>query len=300
MKILIVGLGAIGAGFGVFNDYESHLSVTNNLGYELVGGVDIDPERRIEFNRLTGKPTFGDLNEASSANPDVIVISTNPETHLRSLVTALKHFPESTFVCEKPFGSNGNESKEMFEFIIGSEINSYVNYSRQFSKGFRTLKQNIQGELICGSVTYNHGLVRSCSHYIRLCLGLFGPLKELRYISKQGTNNNPSFQILFENASTINFTGVADSNIRIADFCLLTNRETITITEAMNWKIIDSNYEEFPKWPRELDVLVTGDFSGGLTELYKNFLNKKEMRELSTSILDVYPNLIIDQILAHV
>ncbi len=300
MRILIVGLGAIGTGFGVSAEYESHLSVTKELGFELVGGVDVDPSRQKEFKTSTGKPAFGDLTKAFSTNPNVIVIASSPENHLKSLIDALKHFPESAIVCEKPFGSNGFESKKMLELIASSELNSYVNYSRQFSRGFLALKENIQGDLRHGSVTYNHGLARSCSHYIRLCLGLFGPVKELRYISQQGTSNNPSFQLLFENSSTINFIGVPDSIIRIADFWLVTNRETITITEAMNWNIFKGNHEDFPRWPRELDVIATGDFSGGLKELYQNVLNNKEMMEFSTSILDVSPNLIIDQILAHV
>lgn len=299
MKILIVGLGAIGAGIGVSTEYESHLSVTKELGFELVGGVDIDPTRQKEFSTITGKPAFGDLAEALSTSPNIITIATRPENHLESLTAALKYFPKSSVVCEKPFGSNGSESKKMFELIGASETNSYVNYSRQFSRGFLTLKKNIKGDLMHGSVVYNHGLARSCSHYIRLCLGLFGPVKEVRNISHQGNSNNPSFQFLFENLSTINFMGVQDSHIRIADFLFVTTRETITISEAMNWKIFKSKQEDFPKWARELEAFATGDLSGGFKELYKQILNNGEIDKLTTSILDAWPNSIIDQILTH-
>lgn len=85
MKILIIGLGAIGAGFGVSPEYESHLSVAKELGLELVGGVDIDPTRRKEFSTKTGKPAFGDLAEALSTSPNIIVIATSLENHFRCL-----------------------------------------------------------------------------------------------------------------------------------------------------------------------------------------------------------------------
>lgn len=299
MKILIIGLGAIGAGFGVSGEYESHLSVSKEIGLELVGGVDIDPKRQKEFSTISGKPAFGDLAEAISTSPNIIVIATSPENHLKKLTAVLKYFPKSSVVCEKPFGSNGSESIKMLELLDASGINSYVNYSRQFSRGFITLKENIEGELIHGSVVYNHGLARSCSHYIRICLGLFGPVKEVRHISHQTDVNNPSFQILFENLSTINFIGVPNSNIRIADFLLVTNRETITISEAMNWKIVKSHHEDFPKWARELDGSITGDLSGGFKRLYEEIISNRKSDELTSSILDVCPNSIIDQIIAH-
>lgn len=299
MKILIIGLGAIGAGFGVSAEYESHLSVTKEIGLELVGGVDIDPKRQKEFSTKTGKPAFGDLAESISTSPNIVVIATSPQNHFKNLTAVLKYFPKSLVVCEKPFGGDSSESIKMLELIDASGINSYVNYSRQFSRGFQTLKENIEGELIHGSVVYNHGLTRSCSHYIRLCLGLFGPIKEVRQISHNTDMNNPSFQILFENLSTINFIGVPDSNIRIADFLLVTNRETITISEAMNWKIFKSNHENLPKWARELDGFITGDLSGGFKRLYEEIICNGKKDELTSSILDVCPNSIIDQILAH-
>ena len=300
MKILVVGLGAIGAGFGFSAAHESHLSVTSSLGYEIAGGVDIDQIRQQEFKRITGKPVFGDLTAAISTVPNVIVIASNPETHLSSLISAIKYFPEATIVCEKPFGSNGSESRSMLELILGSETQSYVNFSRQFSKGFQVLKGNIQGDLKEGTVTYNLGLARSCSHYIRLCLGLFGPIKGLQNIGNQWNCNNPSFQLLFENNSTVDFIGVSDSNIRIADFNLITSQEIITITEGMNWKVLENKNDDSPMWPRDLDMRSSGDFSGGLKRLYLNILNKKVMPDMSTSKLDASPNLIIDQILAHV
>jgi predicted dehydrogenase len=299
MKLLLSGLGAIGAGVGMPGYVESHLSIAQSFGIAIVGGVDPNPTRQAEFGDATGASTYFDLKSTTGSDPDIVVIASNQESHLDNLRFVTKHFPKASIICEKPFGRNEIESAAMFELVKASGSKCYVNYSRQFSKGYKTLKKNLKGELIGGNVTYSHGLARSCSHYIRLTIGLFGmPTKVKKQESL--TSQNPSFELIYESGARINFIGVPDSSYRVAEFIFSTTMETLVVSEAMNWKLLMANTKETPEWPRDLETISTGDFSGGLTELYQNILDENASAKDIASELDCSPNLIISKIRSYV
>jgi predicted dehydrogenase len=71
-------------------------------GAELVGGHDLSPERRAEWERAAGAPTFETVDALfAETRPDVVVIATPPSSHaelcLRAIDAGLHVF------CEKPF-----------------------------------------------------------------------------------------------------------------------------------------------------------------------------------------------------
>jgi len=296
MRILINGLGAIGVGKDGSINAENHLSIARELGFEIAGGVDIDPISRENFKNSTGLSAFGDLKSAASMNPDVVVIASNEESHLTSIKLAIENFPDAILVCEKPLGGNANESQTIYELVIKSRVKCFVNYTRQFSNGMKTLKENIKGDLLDGTVIYNQGLIRSCSHYIRLCIGLFGVPVEYHAISSDKLMGNPSFELIYADGSNIKFLGVSDSGHRVADFYFSTNTENIHITEAMNWKILECSPPNSPQWERDLRVLSSGDFSGGLSRMYQKILNSDESPQDLMSECDTLPMQIIDEI----
>ena len=297
MNILIVGLGAIGVGFQTSGQVENHASISLENGFNLVGGVDSNHERRSDFVSRFKKPAYADLKSACDLSPDVVVVATNPSSHVNQIELAIGLFPNVTLVCEKPFGTNYADSLKIIGMIAKNEANLYVNYSRQFSKGLKELQSGIQGTLQSGSVTYNYGLSRSCSHFIRLCISLFGKPQSV-VVSEHGAKNqlNPSFSLKYDHGATIEFIGLEDSGIRIADFYLVTNSEVIHVSQGNTWNLLKLESGQILNWPGELQELRSGDFCGGMSELYSEIITGERKIIHSNLLNDAIPNFIIDEV----
>jgi predicted dehydrogenase len=300
MKILIVGLGAIGAGFQTPEEVENHASVSLENGFNLVGGVDSNLERRLEFISRFKKPAYADLKSAYELSPEVVVIATNPNSHVDLIESVLGLFPSSTLVCEKPFGKDYADSLKIIEMIEKSEAKLYVNYSRQFSKGLRELHLGIQGTLQSGTVTYNYGLSRSCSHFIRLCIFLFGRPQSV-VVSEHNAKKqqNPSFSLNYDHGATIEFIGLQDSGIRIADFHFITNAEVIQISQGNSWNLLKLESGKMLKWPRELQELKQGNFFGGISGLYTELIAGKNDDFYMDLMDDAIPNFVIGEVISN-
>ena len=300
MNILIVGLGAIGAGFGGPRDGENHAFLSTKAGFTLVGGVDLGSEKRSEFTRRYGAPTFSSVELAANLYPDVVVIATDAVNHKKSFDLAIEYFPSTILICEKPFGSSYAESLSMAETALGKNVKMFVNYSRQHSIGYRNLLTNIQGSLQGGTVVYNYGITRSCSHFIRLCIGLFGEPLNVR-TSRQdfGQNSNPSFTLEYGDGIHVEFVGVQNLGTRIGEFNLITDTEVIQISQGIYWELKKKELKENPSWVADLEEITRGSFSGGLANLYSDLFSIKVF-SLNPEILhDALPNKIIDKVLKN-
>jgi predicted dehydrogenase len=300
MRILIVGLGAIGAGFDSPEGIENHAEVSLKRGFNLIGGVDLNLERRLAFKSSFQAPVFQDLLSANHLKPDVVVIATPPQSHLGLLEDVLKIFPNAMLICEKPFGLNQTDSIKMAELISNQNARLYVNYSRQFSKGFHELRTGIQGELRSGTVTYNYGLSRSCSHYIRLCISLFGRPERVEALQRRDNSpENPSFSLKYGSGVEIDFFGTENLGVRIADFNFVTRLEVINIQQANNWEILEINSDSSPKWIRELQKVKSGDLIGGMTNLYSKLIANSSSEFNHNLMDDLLPNSIIHEVNSH-
>ena len=73
-SVLIIGLGKIALGFDLDSAQNNIFSHTkaflSNDAFELVGGVDVAVERRVEFEEYSGKSSFASVDE------DLIFIKT--------------------------------------------------------------------------------------------------------------------------------------------------------------------------------------------------------------------------------
>jgi len=297
MRILIVGLGAIGAGFDTSKEIENHAGVSLSCGFDLIGGVDSNLERCSAFQSGFAAPVFKDLNSASHLNPDVVVIATNPQSHLELVESALIIFPHAMLICEKPLGINHTDSLKIVELTSKYNAKLYVNYSRQFSQGFQELSSEIKGELRSGTVIYNYGLSRSCSHYIRLCISLFGKPNRIEALQGIGNNShNPSFSLNYGLDVKIDFIGIQDSGVRVADFLILTDLEVIDIRQGNKWELLELKSDFPPKWNRELRETKSGDFLGGMTNLYSKLIDQSFSNFSPNLMDDLLPNLIIHEV----
>ena len=302
MRILIVGLGSIGAGFDTPEEIENHASASSRCGFNLIGGVDYSLEKRSSFKSRFEAPVFADLRSARHLKPDIVVVATNPQSHLELVESANTIFPDAILICEKPLGFNHTDSLKIVELISQRNAKLYVNYSRQFSKGFQELSLGIKGKLLCGTITYNYGLTRSCSHYIRLCISLFGKPRSIE-VCRGILNNpdNPSFRLNYGAGAKIDFIGTEDTGIRVADFHFVTDSEVIHIQQGNNWEILEMDSDSSPKWCRELRVIKSGDFFGGMTDLYSRLINESHSElNLGPNLMDdLVPNSIIDEVISN-
>ena len=300
MNILIVGLGAIGAGFGGPGDGENHAFLSTQAGFDLIGGVDLDSDKRSEFIQRYGAPTFYSVELAANLSPDVVVIATDAESHKINFELIIEYFPSAILICEKPFGSSHAESLEMAKTALDKNLNMFVNYSRQHSIGYRNLLNQIQGSLQGGTVVYNYGITRSCSHFIRLCIGLFGEPLNIRILRQETClSSNPSFTLEYEDGVYVEFVGVQNLGIRIADFNLMTDSEVIQISQGIEWELKKKGLEGNPNWVADLEEITRGTFFGGLANLYSDLFSKRISFPNLEIMHDALPNMIIDQVIRN-
>ena len=84
---LIVGLGQIGMGYDLNHDPQKYVSTHARAfqchpGYQLVGGVDPDAERRRLFETHYQCPVYDDVASAmESLRPDVVAVATPTAVH---------------------------------------------------------------------------------------------------------------------------------------------------------------------------------------------------------------------------
>lgn len=103
-RLLIVGAGRIGAGFGWHDDVYTHAGAARALSdrVELVGFVDPSIERAGAAMTKWKKPVYQDLPTAIHAlKPDLLSVCVQPEQQ----VEVLEQIPDSIkgIWCEKPY-----------------------------------------------------------------------------------------------------------------------------------------------------------------------------------------------------
>lgn len=94
MRFLVIGLGSMG---------KRRVRNLKILGQSDVMGFDIRADRNKEASQL-GIKTFANIKSALEQKPDVIIISTSPDTHLKYVkIAAEKKIPFFTEVNTDPF-----------------------------------------------------------------------------------------------------------------------------------------------------------------------------------------------------
>lgn len=281
--MLLIGLGGIGckydypkianAPFSFIDNSKSHLSAILSSGMTLIGGIDTDENSRNLFERYSLAPVWDYLaNFPNDNNVDLVVISSPTSTHRDIFVEAINRFVPKGIIIEKPFGLNAKESTYMLGIAATKGIPVRVNYSRNYSKGFHKIQEELYNDkLVSGNVLYSQGLRQNGSHFIRLILELFGPPHSVIKNNPEVQNLNPSFILYFNNGSYIQFTGSNSPYARTAEITLETERHLIQIREGMEFRLSLLNKEAKPvKWPTELEIVDIGNLDGGMQKIYNN------------------------------
>lgn len=136
MRFAFVGLGWATRSF--------HLPALKRVpSVQLVGGCDSSRESRESWERETGTPARGSLDELlGRERPDVVVVATPPASHAELCVDSLRS--GAHIFCEKPFVSSVAEADRVLAAARESGRQVCVNHEFREKPVFRAVKERIE------------------------------------------------------------------------------------------------------------------------------------------------------------
>lgn len=209
-RAAVIGLGQIGMGY----DYKeqgkdvvtTHASAfAGHPCYDLIGGVDPDGVRRIDFEKKYSRPAFEKIEGLfQKLEPEIVAIAVPTRLHFSVFMQVLEFRPKA-IICEKPFSADLTSARKMAVVADRHNIPVLVNYPRRFEPGVAELKKLIEsgrlGEIYRGVVLYTKGILNNGSHYIDLLLWLFGDIADIKVLNKgrlwRGSDAEPDLLIKF-------------------------------------------------------------------------------------------------------
>ena len=135
MRFGLAGLGWAARGF--------HLPALKQLpGVEVVGGYEIDNERRASWVKDTGIPAYDSLDGLlERGQPDVMIVATPPQSHAELTIQALRG--GAHVVCEKPFVSTVAEADRVLAVAEATGRCVSVNLEFREKPIFKVLPEHI-------------------------------------------------------------------------------------------------------------------------------------------------------------
>ena len=145
----IVGLGRIGSTLEEDRLREkpcTHAGViASNPSCLLVGGCDIDREKRHSFSKQWKcSALFSSTDEMlKRTRPDIFHIATPPETHLEMVEKALR-WHVRVVICEKPLAHTRQHAYRIARIHASGSIKILANHERRYSEDYRRVKRITQ------------------------------------------------------------------------------------------------------------------------------------------------------------
>ena len=147
--------------------------------FQLVGGVDPDPQQRQLFERTYQAPAFADIEQAlDGSSPDLVVIAIPTELHAETLRQVLNRTRPKVVLCEKPLAGDVRQAREILKACAAQNVSLYVNYIRRSDPGVIEIKRRLDaGEIngpFKGVAFYTKGFLHNGSHLLNLLEYWFG------------------------------------------------------------------------------------------------------------------------------
>lgn len=153
IQVIVVGMGPRGQ--------EWVHQLRSNSAYEIVGCVDVDPERRQRASLDLGIPAeqcFAELGAAlDDTGAEAVVVATPAENHKQACEGAL--FKGVGIVVEKPFTTGLQEAVQLVELAEQKGLALIVAQNYRYMRSFRTARR-----LIADGVLGRVGIV-VCQYY---------------------------------------------------------------------------------------------------------------------------------------
>lgn len=244
-RALVLGCGKIGATFevdsGLVKPASHAAAIAANSRLTLVGLVDPDAKALQRATDYYKVPGFADANVAiEETRPDIVVISTPPNTHEAFLSLALKAGVRAV-VCEKPVSDSLESAERMIAAQRATNSIVLVNHQRRFFPLFNKLRERItQGEL--GriqqvSTYYSNGLTNNGTHTIDAVQFLLGDTaawavgveNPLNPTAPFGTNVDG--MLGFSKGAVVTLQSLDNSEFGAHDFVIVGTKGAVTIRQ---------------------------------------------------------------------
>jgi predicted dehydrogenase len=257
-KVCIIGCGDIGFLFDHDLNVEgalTHFKAFNDSeNFEVTAVADIKEEIRELISNKFSIPVYDDYKKMfNDIRADVLVISTNDESHFEILKGVVKYKPKLVF-CEKPVALSMDEVILINDIYSKAGIPLQINYTRRFLDEFYELEKMIKekkiGELESVTMYYSRGLIHNASHYFDLINWYIGEgEKNLYKISvKKGLNESDdtvSFDMIYDNGLEIRFIGLNPTKLSFAEADFIGTEGRVKINyknEIEKYKVTQNKY----------------------------------------------------------
>jgi predicted dehydrogenase len=167
VKTVIIGAGRMG---------RRHVQVVRDLGLDLVGICDLNPEAlsmATEEHGITTDLHFTDVHELlRQTNPECVIIATTAPTHCEYTCLAAESGVKYV-LCEKPMAGSLAECDKMLEVCACHGTVLAVNHQMRFMEQYTEPKRIIESDAFGGlsSITVvagNLGMAMNGTHYFEM------------------------------------------------------------------------------------------------------------------------------------
>tara|TARA_B100001989_G_scaffold247406_1_gene219559 strand:- start:309 stop:1280 length:972 start_codon:yes stop_codon:yes gene_type:complete len=276
-NVLIVGLGNIGLKYDLLENSDKRIlthskSFFYHKEFELVGGIDLNKENRINFEEKYKCKSFENIKESRfDINPDIIVVSTPTDKHYENIQEVLEFFKPKIIICEKPLSYKLNEAFKIIELCKLKNTKLFVNYFRRTMPGtlkvLSLLKSKSLKYPFKGICFYSKGFFNTSSHFIDLLQFFFGKVLNTKLINRGDNNEDPEpdFNLTFKEGC-VTFLSNKNSSIFINYIDLILQNGKLTFDNGgtnIFWR------------PSEKDIRFSGyNVLGSNSEVFKNNFDK--------------------------
>jgi predicted dehydrogenase len=190
VRCAVVGLGRIGS---LLEDDRlrekpaTHAgAITANEDCELVGGCDIDENRRAAFRERWGcEATYPRVEELiADTRPDLLCVATHPDSHYR-MVRAAGLGGVGVAVCEKPLANRLGAAKRIARLHRSGQITVVTNHERRYSSDYLAVRDcvrretygrllSVRGTLYFGQGRHDQVLLHDGTHMVDVINFLVG------------------------------------------------------------------------------------------------------------------------------
>lgn len=167
MKAVVIGVGRMG---------RHHIQVVKDLGLELVGICDQNPESLILAEQERDVATALHFNNAEmmlkKTQPECVVVATTATTHAQYTVMAAQAGAKY-ILCEKPMAVSLAQCDQMLDVCASSGTQLAINHQMRFMAQYQAAKAWANSEAFGGlkSVTIiagNMGMAMNAIHYFEM------------------------------------------------------------------------------------------------------------------------------------
>lgn len=219
--VVIIGLGQIGMGYDLELPADLYVmtharAFQNDPDFTLLGGVDVNADRRSLFEHEYGCKAFADVGTALKLlMPDIVVISVPTEFHLDAVKSVFNACRPRIILCEKPLAYKLSDAEKIDSLCKEHQCKLFVNYLRRADPGVLEVKARIsRGAIACpikGVAWYSKGLFNNGSHFVDLLHYWLGDIQEFQVIDSGRLLENgdfePDVRISFKNGSVYFLAG---------------------------------------------------------------------------------------------